>query len=104
VNPVKSPVGKAALGAMLDQSFARIRDERADATPDLLELGSQAAALIAEQFPGDRETAGRVVMSVVLILGGFSDSFDEPFADVIDGITDVLALAAEQVVREAGAR
>jgi hypothetical protein len=105
VNPsVKSPIGKPALDAMLDQSFARVRDERAVATPDLLKLSSEAAAMIAEQFPGDRETAGRVVMSVVQLLAGFSDQFSEETADVLDSLTDIFALAAEQVVREAGAR
>lgn len=104
MNPVKSPYGKPALDAMTDQSFARIREERAVAPPELASLGAQAAALIAEQFPASRETAGRAVMAVVHIIAGFADQFDEETGDALDGVTDILALAAEQVVREAGAR
>jgi hypothetical protein len=43
-------------------------------------------------------------MSVVQLLAGFSDQFSEETADVLDSLTDIFALAAEQVVREAGAR
>jgi hypothetical protein len=103
MSPVKSPLAKVTLDAMLDQSFACVKDERAIATPDLIDLGTQVAALIAEQFPGEGKTAGRVVMSVVQIVAGFADQFDEETKDALDGITDILALAAEQVVREAGA-
>jgi hypothetical protein len=102
MSPVESSIAKVTLDAMLDQSFARVKDERAIATPDLIDLGAQVAALLAEQFPGDEVTAGRAVMSVVQIVAGFADQFDEETGDALDGITDILALAAEQVVREAG--
>jgi hypothetical protein len=93
---------RVALDAMLDQSFARIREERPLAPPELLDLGAQAAAVITEQFPGEEVTAGRVVMAVVQIVAGFGDQFDEQVTEALDAVTDILALAAEQVVREAG--
>ena len=75
---MKAPIGKVALDAMTDQSLAQTRGSRADAHPSLLHLSSEAAAILAEQFPADLETAAN--------------------------LTDILALAAEQVVREAGGR
>ena len=91
---------KVTLDAMLDQSFARIREERSIAPPELVDLGTQGAAILAEQFPGQQDTAGRVVMAVVQILAGLAHQMDEEAADVIDAATDILALAAEQIVRE----
>ena len=101
---MKAPIGKVALDAMTDQSLAQTRGSRADAHPSLLHLSSEAAAILAEQFPADLETAGRVVMSVVQMLTGLEKQVSSSDAELIANLTDILALAAEQVVREAGGR
>jgi hypothetical protein len=100
---ITCPIGKPALDAMTDQSFAEIRDHRACAPAASLRLSEEAAALLAEQFPGQLETAGRVAMSIVQMLEGWARQIGEE-AEVIGPFTDVLALAAEQVAREASTR
>lgn len=101
MSPAKSPMGKPALDAITDQSFAAIRDHRGCAPEDVLRLSEEAAAVLAEQFPGQHETAGRVAMSIVQMLEGWAAQLGGEDAEVIAPLTDVLALAAEQVVREA---
>lgn len=104
MSPVKSPIGKAALDAMTDQSFAEVREHRAGAPAISLRLAAEAAAVLAEQFPGQRETAGRVSMCIVQMLEGWARQLGGEEAEAFGPFTDILALAAEQVVREAGAR
>jgi len=106
--PVTSPPVRLIPAATPGQSFARTREQRHDAPADLIDLGAQAAALIAAQFPYERDTAGRAVMAAAQIIAGFARGFapqlDEETADILDEVTCFLSLAAEQVVREAGAR
>jgi hypothetical protein len=104
MSPVKSPIGKAALDAMTDQSFAEAREHRACVPAISLRLAAEAAAILAEQFPGQQETAGRVSMCIVQMLEGWAGQLGGEEADAFGSFTDILALAAEQVVRESGAR
>ena len=108
MSPVTSPPVRLQPAATPGQSFTRAREQRHDAPPDLLDLGGQAAALIAAQFPWEQETAGRAVMAAAQLIAGFArgfaDDLGEEVADYLDEVTCWLSLAAEQVVREAGAR
>lgn len=95
---------KAALDAMTDQSLAFARDHRADAEPEMLRLSGEAAALLVAQFPGQLGIAGRVVMCVAQQVTGVHALLEDGEGkDTLGQLADVLALAAEQVVREAGA-
>ena len=94
--------GKSALDAMTDQSLAFARDNRPNALPHLLRLGAEFAAMVTEQFPADRETAGRAVMCTAQMLGGLHEQLGEAGCSMAGELADLLALAAEQVVREAG--
>jgi hypothetical protein len=109
---VKSPIAKVALDAMTDQSIAEIRGERRKIAEDgagritaaLLGVSARVAGVLAEQFPADRETAARAVISAVQCAAEIGDAIRELDLDVdpLDAVMDVLAYAAEQVVREAG--
>ena len=108
MSPVTSPPVRLQPAATPGQSFTRAREQRLDAPADLLDLGDQAARYIAAQFPWSRDTAGRAVMAAAMLIAGFArsyaDDLDEETADYLDEVTCWLSLAAEQVVREAGAR
>jgi hypothetical protein len=99
-----SAAGKVALDAMTDQSFAFARDHRSCAEPQTVRLGAGFAAIVAAQFPGQEETAGRVVMCTAQMLGGLQDQLGETGCTLAGELADLLALAAEQVVREAAER
>ena len=95
---------KAALDAMTDQSLAFARDHRPEADAESLRMGAESAAMIAAQFPGQGAIAGRVVMCVAQQVTGVRAQFDDgECKDLLGQLADVLALAAEQLVREAGA-
>jgi hypothetical protein len=97
VSAAKPLYGKPALDAMTDQSFAAARDQRACAPPVVLQRSGEAVAILAEMFPGQEETAARVTMCIAQMLEGSGLA-----AFVIGPYIDVLALAAEQLAREAG--
>ena len=99
---MNTPIGKTALDAMTDASFASARDERASTPRHLLFLSGEAAAILAEQFPGQEQTAARAVMCVVQMLAGAADQVSEDEAQILASWMTLLALAAEQVTREAG--
>ena len=98
---------KPALDAMTDQSLAAVRAKRDKSPDELVRLAGQVAGILAEQFPDGLVTAGRAVMSAVQMaatvgaLVGALAGEAEPDEAVLDLVMDVLALAAEQVVREA---
>jgi hypothetical protein len=100
------PYTKPALDAIADQSLAAIREHRGEYDPESLRVAGDIAAVLAEQFPDDRVTAGRAIICAVQIAASLGDQLKGDGTDpgtVVDLLTDVLALAAEQVVREAGA-
>lgn len=104
-NGLEAASGKPALDAMTDQSLAFARENRADADPDALRLSAEVAAQIAEQFPGQGHVTGRVLMCVAQMHHGLHDQGGpetEAEAAMLGQLADVFALAAEQVVREAG--
>jgi hypothetical protein len=100
------PYTKPALDAITDQSLAEIREGRGEYDPEALRLAGDMAAVLAEQFPHDRVTAGRAVICATQMAATLGDQLRargaEPGA-IVSTLTDILALAAEQVVREAGA-
>jgi hypothetical protein len=96
---------KPALDAIADQSLAAIRDGRDEYDPEAVRVAGDIAAVLAEQFPGDRVTAGRAIICAVQMAAALGDQLREQGAEsgsVVDALTDILALAAEQIVREAG--
>jgi hypothetical protein len=99
---LNAAAGKAALDAMTDQSLAFARDHRSCAEPGALRLGAEFAAIVAAQFPGQQEIAGRVVMCTAQMLGGLQDQIGKTGCTLAGELADLLALAAEQVIREAG--
>jgi hypothetical protein len=109
---MKSPIAKVALDAMTDQSIAEIRGERRKIAEDgadkvtvaLLDVSARVAAVLAEQFPASRETAARAVICAVQCAAKVGDTLRELDlgVDPLDAVTDVLAYAAEQVIREGG--
>lgn len=98
--PLGPGAGKCAYNALTDQSIAEIRAHRHEADPDLLRLAGDLAAILAEQFPADRAVAGRVVMAVAQIVDSLAARLDN--ADAVHLATDLMAFAAEQLVREGG--
>lgn len=94
-----------AVTAAMDQLFAAARDSRQALTdPDAAALARVAelfAADIAAQFPaGSRKTAGEAVMMAAQFTGAaFAANPGMP----MEVLMCIFALAAEQVVREAGA-
>ena len=100
-----APYTKPALDAIADQSLAAIREHRGEYDPDALRVAGEIAAVLAEQFPDDRVTAGRAIICAVQIAASLGDQLRSDGAEpgeIADTLTDILALAAEQVVREAG--
>lgn len=59
--------------------------------------------MLTAQFPGHREITGRVVMAAVQLADGYASQLTPAEAAAIGLVTDILAFAAEQVTREAGA-
>jgi hypothetical protein len=101
---MNSPIAKVTLDAILDQSLAQVRDQRAEAGPHTLKLAAETASIIAEQFPGDQQAlAGRVTMCVAQLLDAAAQQLDGDAHEALCGLSDIIALAAEQVVREAEA-
>jgi hypothetical protein len=100
-------LSKFDLDAMTDEAFRAAAGWRASGRPEseaARPLAAELAALIAEQFGRDRETAARAVMVVSQMLGTLLDRAEDGGAvEPSAVVTAALALAAEQVVREAGA-
>lgn len=93
---------KPALDAMTDQAFAATAKHRPVHDPLTLERASRAATLLAEQFSGHEAVAGRAVMCAAQMLTELVPDYEgTPGGDMVP--TLILALAAEQLVREAGA-
>jgi hypothetical protein len=93
-----------AVTAAMDQLFAAARDSRKNITdPDAARLAKVAeffAADVAAQFPASgRETAAQAVMLTAQFLGAAYAS--NPHIP-LEALMCILALAAEQVSREAG--
>lgn len=102
---------KPTLDAMTDQSIAEVRGERQKIAEDggdeltmtLLAASGNVAATLAEQFPDHRETAARAVIAAVQYAATLGDILRKmPDIDPLAAVLDILAYAAEQVVREAG--
>ena len=94
-------LSKPALEALTDQAFAATAEGRKDQDRATAADAGDLAALLAEQFRGDETTAGRAVMTVAMQLGPLLAEYEQ-FPGGIGLVPVVLALAAEQVVREAG--
>lgn len=102
---MRSPVGKAALDAMTDQSLAHARARRGAVDAELLEVAGKGTALLAEQFPGaQRETAGRAAMCLAHVVRAIGEDLRPDQRETTIVIADLLALVAEQTVREAVTR
>ena len=104
---VKSQQNKALAARMdRDEAFRAAAGWRASGRPEseaALLVAAELAALITEQFGRDREVAARAVMAVSQMLGTLLDrAEDGGAAEASAVVTAALALAAEQVVREAG--
>ena len=99
---------KLDLDAMTDEAFVAARGWRASGRPEAesaLPVAAEVAALITEQFGRDREVAARAVMVISQMLGTLLDrAEDGGAAEASAVVTAALAMGAEQVVREAGAR
>jgi hypothetical protein len=99
---MRSPIPKVALDWGTDQSLAHVRDQRAEAGPHALKLAGEVAAIIAEQFPGGQQAlAGRVAMCVAQVLDTAASQLGGGAHEAVHSMSDIIALAAEQVVREA---
>lgn len=94
---------KPALEALTDQAFAATADARKVQPPFAIADASLIAAKIAEQFRGDEAVAARAVMAVSMLCAGGLLARYEDFPGGLGLVPSVLALAAEQVTREAGA-
>jgi hypothetical protein len=100
---------KADLDAMTDASLAAAAEQRKVAEPltrAVLPVAANVAAVIAEQFGDHPLVAGRAAMACSQMLGSIIADFeDELTRDEIAVIVPrIFALAAEQVVWEAGAQ
>lgn len=93
---------KPGLNALLDQAFAVTADGREHEPPFAVADAAMIAATLAEQFRGDEIIAGRAFMSAALAAGRLVRRYED-FPGGLDFVQAVLALAAEQLVREAGA-
>ncbi|HEX3957752.1 MAG TPA: hypothetical protein VHZ03_14135 [Trebonia sp.] len=94
---------KPALDALTDQAFAATADTRRGQPAFAIADAGHIAAKLAEQFQGDEDIAARAVMAVVLLLGGGLLARYDDFPGGLGHVPTGLALAAEQVAREAGA-
>jgi hypothetical protein len=99
-------LSKYELNAMTDEAFANAAGWRRSGRPDAvaaLQESAEVAAILAEQFGRERETAARAVMVVSQMLGTLLDKAGDGHGiEPSSIVTAVLAFAAEQVVREAG--
>jgi hypothetical protein len=96
--------GKAAFDALTDQPLAERGEQLAcrHQDPDLCRLAADFAAMTAEQFPGDERLAARVLMAACQLLTALSERLEE--SAEVSVMTDIMALAAEQLSREGGAQ
>jgi hypothetical protein len=93
--------GRLALEASTDQAFAVARESRdAPGAAEFAESAGWLAGMIAEQFPGARVLAGRVLMAAAQFVA--TAAADAPDLDTA-AVATTMVFAAEQVVREAGA-
>lgn len=93
---------RVAMDAATDQAFAAAAESRRKQHSATLADAAEMAADIAEQFRGDEAAAGRAVMAVALQMGPLLARYED-FPGGLRLVPVVRALAAEQVVREAGA-
>jgi hypothetical protein len=93
---------RPALEALTDQAFAATADMRSGQPECAADDARQAAVALAEQFRGHEATAARAVMAVSMNLGWLLRRYSD-FPGGLELVPSVLALAAEQVAREAGA-
>jgi hypothetical protein len=95
------PKTKVALDARTDQALAIFRDGRAEDdsyTENAAGVAGHLAAAVAEQFPRDRETAGRVLVTASLfVIAALRMAPDLPAI----AFGSILGFAGEQVTREA---
>ena len=92
---------KPAMDALTDRAFAAARAGRQDQHPATIADAGELAEILAEHFRGDEATAGRAVMTVATQLGYLLARYEQ-FPGGIELVPVVVALAAEQVAREAG--
>lgn len=97
---------RAALAAQTDQALAEVADGRAGLTGDngaLTALSAEATAkILAAEFPSSRDL-GRILVSASGALLSLRASLASRGVDAdADALLSVLALAGEQLDREAG--
>lgn len=94
---------KIALDANTDRSLAVAADERNSVNPSvrrLVELGDAYALMLADQFPGDEELAGRVLASAASMLARAA----EDGLPSTESVPVTLSFAAESLYRKAAGR
>lgn len=94
-------LGKPALEALTDQAMAAAASFRPGIDAATLADAEELAVRLAGEFGGSEVTAGRAVLAVSQSLGALLATY-EGFPGGLRLVPVVLALAAEQVVREAG--
>ena len=69
--------GKTALDAHTDQALAAVRDARREGLdPAAAELGDELAGMLREQFPGQHELAGRVLMAATTAVTSYGKEIE----------------------------
>jgi uncharacterized protein YqgC (DUF456 family) len=92
-----------ALQALTDQAFAAAADGRRHQHAVTIADAERFAAKLAVEFRGEEAAASRAVMAAAMVLGTLLARYEQ-FPGGLELVPVVLALAAEQVAREAGAR
>jgi hypothetical protein len=93
---------KIALDAATDQALAVAADERNSVNPMVLllvERGDACADMLADQFPGDEELAGRVLASAASMLARAA----EDGLPNTESVPVTLSFAAESLYRKGSA-
>jgi hypothetical protein len=93
---------KPALEALTDQAFAVTADTRQAQAEVVITDAGRLAEIIGEHFRGNGAIAARVVMAVAVALPRLLAEYGD-WPGGLELVPSVLALAAEQVAREAAA-
>lgn len=99
---------KPALDASTDQALAHLAAVRqTTADPQIeatLPVADDLAALLAEQFPGDEEKAGRILMTAASALTALLEEFRTrpylPERSITAALLNTLGFAAETLCRD----
>lgn len=95
-------LSKSALDALTDQAFAATADMRGTQPRATLADAGELAEIMAGYFRGDETAGARAAMVIAMQLGSLLARYEQ-FPGGIELVPAVVALAAEQVAREAGA-